>query len=232
MSKGWMFAAVLVMLFFSPASRAVELTAMERVWLQAARPVLAFARQQALPLDIIVQPQPAPGVTPLGMAFVAGRCKLVLSMRGNPDAQAMLDDIGHGLLEPIVEAITAHELGHCWRHVQGHWGTLPQGFKSASAPHQATPEDAARVEEMRRARCEEGFADLVGLAWTLRHHPGRYAEVQAWHARVRADRPLKNGPHDTLVWVRLAADRSAFRPAASIFEQAEPLWRAGLRGEL
>ena len=31
-------------------------------------------------LDIMVQPQPAPGETPLGMAFVAGRCKLVLSM--------------------------------------------------------------------------------------------------------------------------------------------------------
>jgi hypothetical protein len=63
----------------------VDLTAIERTWLEAAAPVLSYARAQRLPLDIIVQPQPTPGETPLGMAFVDGRCKLVLSMRGNPE---------------------------------------------------------------------------------------------------------------------------------------------------
>jgi len=37
-----------------------------------------------LPLDIVVQPQPTPGKAPLALAFVDGRCKLVLSMRENP----------------------------------------------------------------------------------------------------------------------------------------------------
>jgi hypothetical protein len=30
------------------------------------------------------------------------------------------------------------------------------------------------------------------------------------------------------VWVRLAADRSMFTPAASIFDQVQQLWLAGL----
>jgi hypothetical protein len=68
----------------------------------------------------------------------------------------------------------------------------------------------------------------VGLAWTLRHHPERYAEVHAWNVRLRAEQELESGPHDTRLWVRLAADRSMFKPAVSIFDQVEPLWLAGL----
>ena len=169
-----------VWLMAHPAVHAVELTATERTWLEAAKPVLQFARDQGLPLDIIVQPQPTPGVTPLGMAFVAGRCKLVLSMRGNPEAQATLDRVEPSLRAAVVEAIAAHELGHCWRHVTQRWGTLPAGLHDVTAFNRLSVEHADLLKDMWRTRREEGFADLVGLAWTLKHHAARYAEVHAW----------------------------------------------------
>lgn len=205
-----------------------DLTQTERTWLDAALPVLAFAQEQALPLDIIVQPQPAPGETPLGMAFVAGRCKLVFSMRGNPEAQATLDRIEPGLLGPVVEAIAAHELAHCWRHLQNHWGTLPAKLQVSSRLEQVPADVAELLREMWRTRREEGFADLVGLAWTQQHHPKLYAQVHAWNVRLRAEQTLDTGPHDTRVWVRLAADPRQFTPGASVFERVQPLWVAGL----
>ena len=210
------------------AACAVELNATERAWLEAAVPVLQFAREQGLPLDIIVQPQPTPGETPLGMAFVAGRCKLVLSMRGNPEAQATLDRIEPGLRAVVVEAIAAHELGHCWRHVTQRWGTLPAGLQDVTAFNRLTAEHADLLRDMWRTRREEGFADLVGLAWTLKHHAGRYAEVHAWHVRLRAEQTLNSGPHDTRVWVRLAGERTHFKPGLSLFEQVQALWVAGM----
>lgn len=207
---------------------AAELTVAERVWLQAAVPVLAYAREQRLPLDIVVQPQPTPGETPVGMAFVDGRCKLVLSMRGNPAAQETRDSIPVGLLGPVVEAVAAHELAHCWRHLRRTWGTLPAGMRAVVPAGRVTPEQAELLEDMWRTRREEAYADLVGLAWTLRRHPARYAEVHAWHVRLRAEQAVDTGPHDTRVWVRLAGDTTRFAPASSIFEQVEALWAEGL----
>jgi hypothetical protein len=210
------------------AAQALELTAVERTWLEAALPVLQFARSQQLPLDVIVQPQPTPGQTPLGMGFVDGRCKLVLSMRGNPDAQALLDRIEPTLRGPVLEAIAAHELGHCWRHVSGRWGTLPVSLHDATAFHRVSAEHAELLREMWRTRREEAFADLVGLAWTLQRHPTRYAEVHAWHVRLRADQDLETGPHDTRTWVRLAADPTRFLRDLPLFEQVHSLWVAGM----
>jgi hypothetical protein len=206
----------------------VDLTATERAWLAAALPVLRFAREQRLPLDIIVQPQPTPGETPLGMAYVDGRCKLVLSMRGNPEAQATLDRMGPALRNVVVEAIAAHELGHCWRHVTRRWGTLPDGVRDISGYSRISTEQAALLQDMWRTRREEGFADLVGLAWTLQHHPHRYDEVHDWHARLRAEQEVSTGPHDTRVWVRLAADKTRFKAGATIFEQVHALWLEGM----
>lgn len=79
----FVFAAALLAL---PACLAAELTPTEMKWLSGAWPVIAFARSEQLPLDIVVQPQASPGAAPLALAFVDGRCKLVLSMRGNVEA--------------------------------------------------------------------------------------------------------------------------------------------------
>lgn len=209
-------------------ARSAELSPTERTWLRAATPVLAWARAQHLPLSVVVQPQDTPGQTPMGKAFIDGRCVLVLSMRGNPAAQATLDRMPADLVGPIVEAVVAHELGHCWRHLQQAWGTLPSGLSELSGFSQVTPEQEVLLRDMWRTRREEGFADLVGLAWTLEHHPAHYAAVQAWYVRERAHQPVDTGPHDTRVWVRLAHDPAAFTPGATVFERVQALWQAGL----
>lgn len=208
--------------------RSAELSTTELTWLRAATPVLAWAQAQRLPLNVVVQPQDTPGQTPMGMAFIDGRCVLVLSMRGNPAAQATLDRMPPDLVSPIVEAIAAHELGHCWRHLQQAWGTLPSGMHELSGFSQVTPEQALLLRDMWRTRREEGFADLVGLAWTLEHHPAHYAAVQAWYVRERAQQDVDTGPHDTRVWVRLAQDPAAFTAGATVFERVLALWEAGL----
>ena len=225
----WLLSAVVAAWHLAgTGALATELTPMERAWLEAALPVLSFAQEQALPLDIIVQPQPTPGETPLGMAFVSGRCKLVLSMRGNPEAQATLGRIEHGLRGPVVEAIAAHELAHCWRHLHKHWGTLPGSVKESSHLDQVPADVADILRDMWRTRREEGYADLVGLAWTQQHHPELYAQVHAWNVHLRAEQVLETGPHDTRVWVRLASDMGRFTTADSVFERVGPLWLAGL----
>src|SRR5205814_5062124 len=133
-------------------------------------------------LDIGVLPEAKPGDAPLAMGFVDGRCKLVLAMRGNPEAENTLAQIEPALLVPVVEAMVAHELGHCWRYVHGAWRTLPAGFVDTSRDDPATrDEELAQLRrDMRETRREEGYADLVGLAWTLSHHAAQYDAVYAW----------------------------------------------------
>jgi len=235
MGKQWRFALGVVWALAGATgvtgatAHAVELTTIEHKWLHAALPVLRFASEQDLPLDIVVRPQAMPGATPLGMAFVDGRCKLVLSMRGNFEAQATLDRIEPSLVNAVVEAITAHELAHCWRHLQQTWGSLPEGLDNGQWRAHVSHEQAKLLTDMWRTQREEAYADLVGLAWTLKHNPDRYEEVHAWKVRVRANQVINTGPHDTRLWVELARDRRAFGAAASIFEQVRPLWVAGLR---
>ncbi len=207
------------------------LTPREQAWLLAAAPVLQYGLKHRLPLDVIVQPQPTPGETPVGMAYVKGRCKLVLSMRENPEAETMLAGLEPALLAPVIEAIAAHELAHCWRHVSGAWGSLPQRLHDAPVLDRLSAEHAQLLREMWRTRREEGFADLVGLAWTLQHHPDRYLAVHAWHVALRAQQPVDTGPHDTRAWLRLAADRSRFTPALTVFDRVHQLWHDGLQAD-
>ena len=236
MDKRWWQALAAALLAASTAASAFELTATERTWLEAALPVLNFARDQALPLSIIVQPQPTPGETPVGMAFIDGHCKLVLSMRDNPEAQDTLDRIDPALRGPVVEAIVAHELGHCWRHVMRHWGSVPEQVQAqlpeAGTLSRLSEEHAELLREMWQTRREEGFADLVGLAWTLQQHPEHYAAVHAWYVGLRAEQPVYTGPHDTRVWVSMAHDTARFTPRRLIFEQVESMWLAGLMAGL
>jgi hypothetical protein len=217
------------LLLASAAAGAADLTDTEKRWLQAGWPVVTYAKTQELPLDIVVQPRSKPGDAPLAMGFVDGRCKLVLAMRGNPEAEATLSRIEPALLGPVVEAMVAHELGHCWRYVNGDWHTLPVGFVDlAKDAPVSDPELHQLRRHMRETRREEGFADLVGLAWTRLHHPELYRGVHAWLESVRADQPVPGAHHDTRAWLRLAREPSSFAPAATPFEQARALWRQGL----
>ena len=220
------FAVFFAALLSAPACRAADLTKTETRWLEGAWPVVEFARQTGLPLDIVVQPQPTPGAAPLAMAFVGGRCKLVLSMRGNSEARATLERIEPVLLGATLELMAAHELGHCRRYLDGVWHGLPSGF-AAKSTAQRDPESVDAREPVSATRREEGYADLVGLAWVRRQHPQIYARLWAWLVAERSKDRVPGADHDTLAWVRLATPDLAWGHA-SIFDWAAMRWTAGL----
>jgi hypothetical protein len=84
----------LLLLFASGLASAAQLTDVETRWLTAGAAVLTYARQELkLPIDITVQPQARPTDVPLALGYQDGRCKLVLSMRGNPNAEDILDNV-------------------------------------------------------------------------------------------------------------------------------------------
>ena len=218
--------AALLLLLAAMPSGASELTATEQRWLKGIWPVLTFARDAKLPVDVVVQPQPTPGAPPLALAFIEGRCKVVLSMRGNPEAQATLDRLEPDLADATLALMAAHELGHCRRYLDGAWYGLPAGF-AARVPEALAPADHAAWLEMQATRREEGFADLVGLAWTRQHHPQHYARLHRWLMEERANTEVAGSHHDTRAWVRLAVPGS-WQALPSIFDSAAALWPAGL----
>jgi hypothetical protein len=220
--------ATLALLFALPCT-ASDLTTEERRWLKGAAPVLSFARSAGLPLDVVVQPWPAPAAAPLSLAFVGGRCKLVLSMRGNPEVAASLARIEPDLLDATLELMAAHELGHCQRYVDGHWRDLPAGF-TPRPPTMPDPVLRVEFEQMRAARREEGYADLVGLAWVHQRHPALFPRLHAWLMAERSNGRVPGSHHDTLAWARLAQGGIA-RDKTSIFDAAAALWTAGLAAE-
>jgi hypothetical protein len=210
------------------AAGAAELTATERQWLASAAPVLAYAKSIELPIDIIVQPQAPAGAVPLAMGFDGGRCKLVLSLRGNPNAESVLQGVPQEARGELIEAMAAHEIGHCWRYAQGAWHSLPAGFTEVGEQTAADASLLAEAKEMRETRREEGYADLVALAWTRRSHPGDYARIYSWLEGVRRDQPVAGAAHDTRAWVRLAKDGATFGKATAPFEDVAALWQKGL----
>lgn len=210
----------------APVCHAAELTATESRWLQGAWPVVEFARHSGLPLDVVVQPQPSPGAAPMAMAFVGGRCKLVLSMRHNREALQTLDRIDPELLDATLELMAAHELGHCRRYLDGAWYGWPSGF----AAQTGAPVDAGLADApvpLSAARMEEGYGDLVGLAWSQQRHPQLYARLWAWLVAERSNDRVAGADHDTLVWVQMAAPDAALR-SESIFDWAATRWATGV----
>jgi hypothetical protein len=173
-----------------------------------------------------VQPQPNPGAAPLALGFVGGRCKLVLSMRGNPEAQATLDRIAPDLLDQTLQLMAAHELGHCRRYLDGAWNGLPAGFV-ASVPSEIGPELRTAYLEMKATRREEAYGDLVGLAWTQRYNPRDYGRLHAWLTAERARELIPGSHHDTLAWLGLARQGVPAKQG-SFFAGAGNLWAAGL----
>jgi hypothetical protein len=231
MSRIFLAGTLGLLLTLASASRAADLTALESRWLQAGMPVLLAAKAEGLPLDIIVQPQPTPGETPIGLAYIDGRCKLVLSTRGNEEAEKLAASIPSDFKEPILEAVMAHEIGHCWRHHTGAWGTLPPGLEAGADLSALSAHDAEQLKAMWATRREEGFADAAGLAWTLEKRPQAYARVHAWLTASRAEQELPGGFRDTRAWLRLAADPAVFRAAPTYLERAHSVWVAGLTAD-
>ena len=222
------FFALLLSSHAAPA--AADLTDTERRWLAGATPPVAWALKQGLPIDIVVLPQAQAGAAPIAMGYDEGRCKLVFAMRGNPAAEATLDAIPAPLLQATLEAMTAHEIGHCQRHRSGTFDSLPSGQADkpdAIETRQPTAELQAIAREMRITRREEAFADLVGLAWTHAHHAEQFGQVLAWFDQARSDETPR-GFHDTRHWLALAHANDAFTIPANPFDQAAALWQRGL----
>jgi len=224
------FFALLLSSHAGPAAAAADLTDTERRWLAGATPPVAWALKQGLPIDIVVLPQAQPGAAPIAMGYDEGRCKLVFAMRGNPAAESTLAAIPAPLLQATLEAMAAHEVGHCQRHRSGTFDSLPSGLSDkpdAIESRQPTLELQAIAREMRVTRREEAFADLVGLAWTRAHHADQYAQVLAWFDAARSDETPR-GFHDTRHWLALAHAPDAFTETATPFAQAAELWQRGL----
>lgn len=208
---------------------AAQLTELETRWLTAGLPALSYARQElGLPLDITVQPQAGPNDVPLALGFEDGRCKLVLSLRGNPAAESVLDGVPQAQRAILIEAMTAHELGHCWRYVHHQWHELPAGFVEVGQQRAASADLLEQARVQRATQREEGYADLLALAWTARRHPAQYAQVYHWMRQVR--QPAAGGSHDTTAWLQMAADRAVFSSSSPLFEQVSMLWSKGLLG--
>ncbi|WP_229422014.1 hypothetical protein [Massilia aquatica] len=210
------------------ATAGAALTELETRWLNAAAPVLAYSQRINLPIDITVQPKARPGDVPLAMGFVDGRCKLVLSMRGNPDAENILKTVPEAERALLIETMAAHEIGHCWRYVQGVWHALPAGFVETGDEQAQDGTLLAESKAMREMRREEGFADLVALSWVQRQHPAEYGRVYAWLSTLRDAVPVERSGHDTRTWVRLAKNADGFGRGATPFDDAVTLWQAGL----
>ena len=222
------FFALLLSSHAAPA--AADLTDTERRWLAGATPPVAWALKQGLPIDIVVLPQAQAGAAPIAMGYDEGRCKLVFAMRGNPAAESTLASIPAPLLQATLEAMAAHEIGHCQRHRSGAFDSLPSGLvdkPDAIETRQPTAELQAMAREMRITRREEAYADLVGLAWTRAHHADQYAQVLAWFDEARSDETPR-GFHDTRHWLALAHAPDAFTEPASPFDQAAAMWQRGL----
>jgi hypothetical protein len=203
------------------------LTDIESKWLGAADPVLSFAVAQGLPIDVVVRPNADTNQVPFSMGVQGGRCKLILSMRDRTDAEATLANVPAVQHALMIEAMTAHEVAHCWRYHSGMWNSLPAGFIET---HDVTDNEsiALKKQEMRSIQREEGFADLVALAWIRHQHPSEYKIVHAWLAQVRDDQPVAGGYHDTRVWLALADDAKVFEPTETLFDGVQEVWIKGL----
>ncbi|WAC73334.1 hypothetical protein OU995_00865 [Roseateles sp. SL47] len=218
------------MMTLSQPVTAAGLSPLEQRWVNGMGPVIHQARQSGLPLDIAVRAEETPDASPLALGFVNGRCKLVLSLRGNPEGEATLARIPEGLEKPALELMAAHELGHCRRYLDGAWFGLPAGFSASGIPEGLSPELQEAYRSMKSTRREEGYGDLVALAWTRQQHAELYAPLHAWLMSERSRDHIPGDHHDTLAWLRLASNPSALG-SGSIFEAARPLWEQALQSE-
>lgn len=219
----------LVAAALSQTTQAADLTALEMRWVQGVAPVVGHARQVlGLPLDVVVQPQDAPGMAPLSLGFIDGRCKLVLSMRGNAEGQRQIDALQPTLRQAALELMAAHELGHCRRYLDGAWHGVPAGFVAAKAPDTLAPELQRAWLDMRSTRREEAYGDLVGLAWARERHPALYASLHAWLVAERSAERVPGSHHDTLDWLALARDPATLA-GPSMFDAADRIWAQGLK---
>lgn len=213
------FLAVSVVGFVHAAINQTDFTALESKWIKNIDPVVRYGLEQKLKITVAVNVNVKNGISPIG---IDTSCKFILNFRDNKAALDLEDSIPDEIYKPVSEAIAAHELAHCWRSINGLYGVLPPGIMDTASL------DDEKVKKIRLERREEGFADLVGLAWVQsRYSAQTYAEVLEWFKEFRSDPDYSGDSHDTRVWLELAGDMKIDKNTP-IFEQVMPRWRSGL----
>ncbi|KAI1698399.1 hypothetical protein Ddc_19123 [Ditylenchus destructor] len=180
-------AAVLLALpALVPTAMAAGLTPLEQRWIAGMTPVLKQAKADAVPLDVVVA---AAGRARRGAAG-AGLSRRSLQAGAEPARQSR----GRGHADPA-----AHRSGGRGTGADGRsrTRTLPPlsgrrvvraagGFAAARAPEGLSEDSQRAYLSMKSTRREEGYGDLVALAWTARRHPERYARCTAAERRAPA----------------------------------------------
>ena len=87
------------------------------------------------PYSLDWRPLPAPGADAAALRAAGRALGRRLRLRPpvrldtlDPEAPGLvplLDGLAAPLASAVIETVVAHEIGHCWRHVQGDWSAAP-----------------------------------------------------------------------------------------------------------
>ncbi|RJG14560.1 hypothetical protein [Massilia cavernae] len=195
-------------------ANACAAVATEEQWIAAARHAVEFGRAHGLVIDLEVMSGTglSPGHTPIGVWNENGRCTLVVSARDNPTAVKLTEMIAPELLELFLQGAAMHEVGHCYRRLNGY----PHNEKLLPAVAWIAPVQSWFA---RRVRTEEVFADMTEVAWLARYHPERFDAMVEQIQRVR--RRFLKPRHDTLAWLEAARADGALDADGNVFQLAE-----------
>lgn len=186
-------ALVVLAAFALPAGAA---TASEAQWIAAASDAVAFGRVQGMPIDLEVERGAGlAGHTPIGLWSEGGRCTLVVSARDNPTAERVSAMVDPALLELFLAGAAIHEVGHCYRRLNGY----PHNEKLLPVVAWIGP---LKTWFERRVRTEEAYADMTEAAWLARYHPQQFFAVMNEVLKVR--QRFCEPKHDTVAWLQNA----------------------------
>ncbi|MGZ8318862.1 MAG: hypothetical protein ACXWVD_07140 [Telluria sp.] len=205
--------ALAALVLSAAATHAVAAEASEAQWIAAARHAVAFGQAHGLAIELEVERgNGLSGHTPIGVWNENGRCTLVVSARDNPTAKRLTEMVDPNLLDLFLQGAAMHEVGHCYRRLNGH----PHNEKLLPVVAWITP---VRTWFSRRIRTEEAFADMTEVAWLARYHPERFDAMVGQIQRVR--RRFLEPKHDTLAWLDIARAVGAADGDGNVFQLAE-----------
>lgn len=206
-------AALLALLLAAPGPAHAGAPASEAQWIEAARQAVAYGQQRGMPISLqIEQGDGLPGHTPMGLASENGHCTLLVSARNNPTADKLSAMIDPPLLELFLAGAAIHELGHCYRRLNGY----PHNEKLLPIVAWMAP---VKAWFNRRVLTEEAYADMAEVAWLARYHPDRFVPMVQQIAKVRAR--FREPKHDTLPWLEIALAEGPFDSPGDLFLLAD-----------
>lgn len=205
-------AALAALLALAGPAQAAD-PASEAQWIAAASAAVAFGQQQGLPITLQVQAGSGlSGHTPIGLQSEAGRCMLVVSARDNPTADRVSAMVDPALLELFLAGAAIHEVGHCYRRLQGY----PHNEKLLPIVAWVGP---LKRWFARRVRTEEAYADMTEAAWLARTHPQQFEAVMNEVLKVRVR--FREPKHDTLAWIENAIAQGPEDDGQNVFLLAD-----------